>query len=209
VIDLVEAGTVDPGQAAWLLDRIQEGCSWLVGARPGGAGKTTIMSALLGLLPADETVHVTDDRPEWRRAATGECVVAYEISPGGYEGYVWDRAVRDLVAAGRRGARIVSNLHADTLADARCQIVDQCGAPTGSLRRFHLFIPIQLSNGPRGYVRRVETLHLSDGESAWADLSPALCADQASVRSLAFIQSCLQDGTRHIEDVRGRLQARS
>ena len=47
VVDLLEAGTLSPAQAAWLLRRILRGSSWLVGAGPGGAGKTTVMSALL------------------------------------------------------------------------------------------------------------------------------------------------------------------
>jgi len=37
VVDLIEAGTLTLGQAAWLVDRVRSGDSFLVGARPGGA----------------------------------------------------------------------------------------------------------------------------------------------------------------------------
>ena len=51
VIDLIKAGTLNIAQAAWLALRILDGDSFLIGARPGAAGKTTVMGALLGLLP--------------------------------------------------------------------------------------------------------------------------------------------------------------
>ena len=35
VVDLIEAETLDLAQAAWLVNRIRLGSSWLVGARPG------------------------------------------------------------------------------------------------------------------------------------------------------------------------------
>ena len=78
VIDLLEAGTLDRTKAAWLLARILSGASFLVGARPGGAGKTAVMGALLTMLPAGR-------RCAWRRSTgwesskPGDCIVAYEI----------------------------------------------------------------------------------------------------------------------------------
>ena len=42
VVDLVAADTLTMEQACWLLVRILDGSSWLVGANPGGAGKTAV-----------------------------------------------------------------------------------------------------------------------------------------------------------------------
>ena len=41
LVDLIDAGTVDLPLAAYLAATMRSGASLLVGARPGGAGKTT------------------------------------------------------------------------------------------------------------------------------------------------------------------------
>jgi hypothetical protein len=66
VVDLLEAGTLSLAQAAWLAARVAEGSSWLVGARPGGAGKTTVMAALLAMVPVAQRVRLTLTRGGWR-----------------------------------------------------------------------------------------------------------------------------------------------
>ncbi|MCK5526789.1 MAG: hypothetical protein KAJ05_06545, partial [Candidatus Latescibacteria bacterium] len=53
LVDLITAGTVDLPLAAYLSAAMRSGASLLVGARPGGAGKTTVMCALLNFLPDD------------------------------------------------------------------------------------------------------------------------------------------------------------
>jgi Flp pilus assembly CpaF family ATPase len=50
--DLLDAGTLNEEMAAYLLAVISTGNSFLVGARPGGVGKTTVMAALLNFIPA-------------------------------------------------------------------------------------------------------------------------------------------------------------
>ncbi|PIQ44878.1 MAG: hypothetical protein COW04_10645, partial [Deltaproteobacteria bacterium CG12_big_fil_rev_8_21_14_0_65_43_10] len=51
VLDLIERETFDLELAAWLMSRVARGASFIVGANPGGVGKSTIMRALLGLAP--------------------------------------------------------------------------------------------------------------------------------------------------------------
>ena len=53
VFDLLDAGTLDLNLAAYLMARISKGASFWVGAVPGGAGKTTVMCALLNFVPVD------------------------------------------------------------------------------------------------------------------------------------------------------------
>jgi hypothetical protein len=128
LVDLLEAGTLTLAQASWLAGHVLRGGSWLVGARPGGAGKTTVMAALLALVPPDAVVRLTDSAGGWREARPGAYLVSYELSPGFYDAYVWGPEVRRLTEMGRAGCRLVSNLHADTLQEAREQVVGQCGA---------------------------------------------------------------------------------
>ena len=51
LVDLIQAGSVDLPLAAYLAAAMRCGASLLVGARPGGAGKTAVMCALLNFLP--------------------------------------------------------------------------------------------------------------------------------------------------------------
>jgi hypothetical protein len=51
IVDLIEAGTMSREVAAYSLAAIGAGASFMVGALPGGAGKTTVMGALLNFVP--------------------------------------------------------------------------------------------------------------------------------------------------------------
>ena len=53
VFDLLAAKTLELDLAAYLMARISKGSSFMVGSVPGGAGKTTVMCALLNFLPID------------------------------------------------------------------------------------------------------------------------------------------------------------
>ena len=53
IVDLIEAGTFPRDLAACCLAVIGGGGSFMVGALPGGAGKTTVMGALLNFVPSD------------------------------------------------------------------------------------------------------------------------------------------------------------
>jgi type IV secretory pathway ATPase VirB11/archaellum biosynthesis ATPase len=56
LVDLIEAGTLDLPLAAYLAAAMRAGASLMVGARPGGAGKTVVMCALLNFLPDDTVI---------------------------------------------------------------------------------------------------------------------------------------------------------
>ena len=137
VTDLLEAGTLDLNKAGWLISRIEEGSSFLVGAKPGGAGKTTVMGALLVMLPAGARLYLTgngagsfsDERLVSRDSAAKKYIVSYEISPAFYEGYVWGETLRDMFVKTELGFRIAGNLHADALEDAEYQIVRENRVP--------------------------------------------------------------------------------
>ena len=51
IFDLLAAKTLDLDLAAYLMARISLGASFMVGSVPGGAGKTTVMCALLNFIP--------------------------------------------------------------------------------------------------------------------------------------------------------------
>lgn len=201
VVDLLEAGTLSMPQAAHLVARIEAGASWLIGARPGGAGKTTIMSALLAMLPPNEPVWIAGADSRWESARPGECIVAYEISPGPFHGYIWGGKVRQMAQRGTAGCRLVANLHADTVAEAREQIVGNCGASEEGFRAFNLFLPITLRSAGAGWERRVEQIWEVHNET-WGEWAPP-GTPPAREREIAhFLGDCAAKGLRTVEQVR-------
>jgi len=203
VVDLLAAGTLERTQAAWLLARILRCASFLVGARPGGAGKTAVMGALLTMLPAGERVRLATRGTGWESSQPGDCIVAYEIGRGHYEAYVWGERLVRMTALGQAGCRIVTNLHADTLDQAREQIVDQCGATERGLAAFDTFIPIRTRG--RGYrmERVVGEIQWYDGQG-WRAFDPSAHEpDPVQVAIGAFLDDCAAGGVRTIEAVRG------
>ena len=62
LVDLIKAGTVDLRLAAYLAAAMHSGASLLVGARPGAAGKTTVMCALLNFLPDRTAIRAVDSQ---------------------------------------------------------------------------------------------------------------------------------------------------
>lgn len=202
VIDLLDAGTMDLAGAAWVIDAIARGGSWLVGAVPGGAGKTTIMGALLAMLPAGEPVCVTRPGSGWERSAAGSCVVAHEISPGAYDGYIWGDNLKRYAALRRSGCRLVANLHADTPEEAESQF-EENGLPSDDWGAFDLFLPIRVKRTATGRERVVpEIRRRVDGrwESIPLPMSTPCNARVDAIRR--FLAQCQQSGTRNVEDVR-------
>ena len=196
VVDLIDAGTLNLPQAGWLAARILNGASFLVGARPGGAGKTTVMGALMGLIPDWSAAYLATPGSDWRKSRPGDCIVAYEISPGSYEAYIWGETLCVFCRFGRKGRRIVSNLHADTLEEAIDQIENQNGVAPGDFLAFGIFLPIRVAGN---FGRRVDVIYyVEDGQWTEAGLQSGpqeqFCQE--------FFQRCLRDGVRTIEDVR-------
>jgi hypothetical protein len=158
------------------------------------------MSALLTMLPPEEDARLVLD-PGWQQSKPGECLVAYEISPGRYEGYVWGDEVREMTELGLRGCRLVTNLHADTLSEARSQIVDQCGASHEGFASFGIFIPITLREARGRTVRTVDRIFSWSG-SSWDEIGRefSLSAREAVIGS--FVDECVNNGVRTCGDVR-------
>jgi len=202
IIDLLDAGTLTRGQLCWLLARIEKGSSWLVGARPGGAGKTTVMSALLGTLPAGETVRLANPGTGWEDSRSGDCIVAYEIGRGSYDAYIWGHDLVRMTELGQAGCRIVTNLHADTLDQAREQIAHQCGAGEEGLCAFDLFIPISTSGGPWSPHRIVTILQFCE-QGCWRSYDDQETAPTRRETAIgAFLDDCLANDLRTVGSVR-------
>ena len=172
IVDLIQAGTISVEMSAYAFRAIHDGASLLTGARPGGAGKTTLMAALLSFLPPGVPI-VTVDHPSViadglaRNPNDPSCYLAHEIGSGHWYGYIWGRDVARFLSLIEGGRRIASCLHADTL-DELTDIV--CSSPLEATReqlgRVGLVLFMDLSGRTGGYRRRVATFHEADGKGA-------------------------------------------
>ncbi|MCD6120330.1 MAG: hypothetical protein J7K04_00665 [Spirochaetales bacterium] len=208
VADLLEAGTLDLDKAGWLISRIEEGSSFLVGAKPGGAGKTTVMGALLVMLPAGVRLYLTDrsaggfsaEMSASNNSYAKKYIVSYEISPAFYEGYVWGKALRDMFAKTELGFRIAANLHADTVEDAKYQIVTENRVPEYQFNKCGIFVPITL----RGWNREIKRIFYFDKErdNRWKELNAEREVSEREAEIQDFLKYCVKRDIRLIEEVR-------
>jgi hypothetical protein len=168
LVDLVDAGTVSPELAGYLAAAMRAGASLLVGARPGGAGKTAVMCALLNFLPDTVAIRAVEGRrvlDAARRADPGTvCYLAHEIGDGPYYAYIWGAEVRDFVALAAEGHIIASNLHADTLEELRDQLCRQNGVDPAHLDAVTLKVFLRVRRARDLSVRRrISHVYESDG----------------------------------------------
>jgi hypothetical protein len=169
VVDLIQAGTLSVEMAAYAMRAMHEGASLLTGARPGGAGKTTLMAALLEFLPPGVPI-VTVDSPRVIHdglkcsAAKPACYLAHEIGSGDWYGYIWGRDVADYFALidGRR--RIASCLHADTLEETTGILwAPPLHVKRSDVGRLGLVLFMHVAKRAGSYRRRVAGFWEADG----------------------------------------------
>ena len=171
LVDLVEAGTVSLDLAAYLAAVVHRGHSLLVGANPGGAGKTTVMAALLNFLPNETAIEPVVTTRAIRGAAGDTaygrtCYLAHEIGAGPYYAYVWGATARAFFALAGRWHIVASNLHADTLAQTEAQLCAENGVDPADLQAVTLKLYLRLERVASWRpVRRVSHVYESDGET--------------------------------------------
>lgn len=172
IVDLIQAGTLSVEMAAYAMRAMHQGASLLTGARPGGAGKTTLMAAILNFLPPDVPLVTVDGSymisEGLKRSATDPaCYLAHEIGSGDWYGYIWGRDVADFFSLIDGNRRVASCLHADTLDEVNDIL---CSAPLGvsrsALGRVSVVLFMHVARGPSGYRRRVATFWEADGQGA-------------------------------------------
>ena len=169
VVDLIDANTINVDMAAYLFCCVANGASFLTAAQPGGAGKSTVLAALLNFLPPGTRI-VTTSRPgvidEELRHKPNEptCVLAHEIGSGRWFGYIWGESVAKYfrLIEGRR--RIGSCQHADTMEELTAIL---SAAPLHvteeELLRVDLALFMHVQGGFAGTRRRVCAVHECSG----------------------------------------------
>ena len=169
VFDLLEAKTLDLDLAAYLMARISRGSSFMVGAVPGGAGKTTVMCALLNFVPVDVPLIAATPQAVYRaekaKSPRRSCYICHEIGAGSYFAYLWADALQSYCRLFEAGHILATNLHADDLEQARNQVCRDNDVPIGHFNRFDLLIVLGVDDGYFKSHRWVEEVYSSDGSS--------------------------------------------
>ena len=170
VFDLLAAKTLDLGLAAYFMARISTGSSFMVGSVPGGAGKTTVMCALLNFLPIDLPVVAATPEAVYE-AAKGKpprraCYLCHEIGSGYYFAYLWADALRTYCGLFEHGHLLATNLHADNPEQAREQICDTNGVRSDYFNKFELLVFLGIENRYNKTHRWIEEVYSGDGSSA-------------------------------------------
>ncbi len=161
IVDLLDAGTVDLDIASLLGASILKGNSFLVGALPGGAGKTTVMGALLNFVPPSYTLAAaTEGVPAEGLKDTGPetCFICHEIGQGHYFAYLWGRDIQDFFRLPATRHMAATNLHADTLDQARGIVCSGCGVDEALFSQWPLSVFLDVSSGRMKTKRRVRAV---------------------------------------------------
>ncbi len=219
IVDLLDAETVTPELAGYLLAAIGQGSSFMVGAMPGGGGKTTVMGALLNFVPPDVELVPADGEDLVRQGLTDRsrrrCYICHEIGAGYYYAYLWGSVLADLMRLPSCGHLVATNLHADTIDQARDQLCLDNPVPDDSFDRFGLMLFLDVRRGVRSVQRRVTAVYEPDaagpphlvyemnagGRIESAESSQLVDADALRMAT-DRIESLQANGARTIEQVR-------
>ena len=169
VFDLLDAKTLDLDLAAYLMARISKGASFMVGAMPGGAGKTTVMCALLNFVPLDVPLIAATPQAVYQATKTKSsrrfCYICHEIGAGSYFAYLWADALQSYCGLFEAGHILATNLHADDLEQARDQVCGDNGVSIEHFNKFELLIFLGIEGGYFKSHRWIEQVYSSDGYS--------------------------------------------
>ena len=158
--DLLDAGTLNKEIAAYLLAAISTGNSFLVGARPGGVGKTTVMAALLNFIPDIDLVATVNSQvienglldPDFK------CFIAHEIGRGRWYAYIWGKDVANFLKLAKKHM-IAGNLHADDVDE----VLEAEGIDEANISNLHVLIFMTMT-GQRGFTkRRINSIYENQG----------------------------------------------
>jgi len=167
LIELVRNGTLSAEMAAMLWCAVEERRSLLVVAIPRFAGKSTVMRALLSLLPPDVPVHhLTGDEAqmaELKQAATGGYLVVGEFSQAPVPGYIWGEPVRRVFDTMSAGYSLATALHAPGVNEAIAAVCQGNGVSDEAASRLDLVLYIErFGEEPDDFWRRIAHVYELD-----------------------------------------------
>jgi len=167
VVDLLEAGTLDEKLLKFFLKRLWRGESFLGAAGPSGTGKTTLMGALLNLIPPGTEILTAERGSPLQDSKSGHSplYLAHELNDAPYYGYIWgNEAARFLKTA--RDRQIAATLHAESLEGVRKKLTRRpVGLPEEEFSRIDLVVTMKMETRDSRRIRRIDRVHASSAGS--------------------------------------------
>ncbi len=218
VIDLIRAGTITPELAAYAFAAIRKGCSFLVGAVPGGAGKTTVMGAMLNFVPRDVKLVAADSMATLNsglaESVPRKCYVCHEIGTGPYYAYLWGEELRRYFELAHVGHMLATNLHADTIEQAYDQICVQNQVPLSLFYKISIifFLSARFEGGR--VARTIGSAYESDGRrphlllwdgTSFGNRTGTIVSPEEMRRAQQTIQLLVESGATTQHEVRSFL----
>lgn len=160
VIQLIERGMLDARTAALLWLVLERHRSLLVAALPQRAGKTTLLGAILDLLPPSRSrVHLAGTAETFaflRTTTPGDTLLLANELSSHLPVYLWGAQAIRAFEAVAGGYAIAGTLHADSADNAIALLRDDCGIPAAQLARIDLIALIRVvADGEHITERRV------------------------------------------------------
>jgi len=170
ILDLVANNTLSARVAAALWAAMDARLSFVVTAVPRFAGKSTLMNAVLGLLPPDVPVHRLDGSREQmlrlKGEASGGYLVVAEISQAPVQGYIWAEPVRDLFETLAAGYSLATALHAPDLPGAFDVLCRENGVSDEAASCLNLVLHLsRFGDDPASFWRRLAEVSEVEGVS--------------------------------------------
>ncbi|MBC8233113.1 hypothetical protein H8E77_26505 [bacterium] len=179
IVDLLNANTLSVEMAAHLFCIMSHGASFLTAAKPGNAGKTTLMACILMFLPPNTSIVTINEPSVISRALQGSneraCYLCHEIGSGPWYGYLWGDDVGRFFKLIDKSHSIASCIHADTIDEMKEIILsDELNVSEEYFRQldFILFMHLERNGwettplppfGKGEYTRRVSTFYEATG----------------------------------------------
>ena len=160
ITSIVRAGTVPSRVVAILWLAMERGASIVLAADPPGAGKTTILTALLAFTHPDAAVYFTRGWGEtFRLPPRGDddppvYLLVNEISDH-LPVYSWGPYVQRAFELMGEGYTLASTLHAETVDGVIEQLTDECDVPPQHIGRLAFVVPMFVGNRGGQRLRRV------------------------------------------------------
>ena len=164
IAEIMAAGTMPPRLAAAFWLGLERGASFCFAADPPGAGKTTVLTALLALAPPETVVYFTrgwgetfelpptsDDHPTY--------LLVNEMSDH-LPVYSWGPYALRAFELLTEGYSLATTVHADTVEDVIAQLERDVGVPREHLAHLTFVVPLAIARREGGTVRRVRDVGL-------------------------------------------------
>ena len=164
IVEILQAGTMPPRLAAAFWLGLERGASFVFAADPPGAGKTTILTALLAFARPDTVAYFTRG---W-----GE---TFDLPPAtdGYPTYLmvnemsdhlpvysWGPYVIRIFELLTEGYSLCTTLHADTIEEVIGQLGEEVGVSPEHLAQITFVVPLAVAQRDGRTLRRVRDVGL-------------------------------------------------